>query len=139
MPDNDVLFPDDFLDQFSKQTGRASTRLAPNSIGGVYPGHGTKMASIAAGKRTGIAPNADLFLVKAKGNYNFEEQNEQGETVRSKDRALVIQPAALQDILDTIREHIVQRLRSDPDTKSVVNMSWGMLDRTTHSFDIDMS
>lgn len=30
-------------------------------------GHGTKMATIAAGKIHGIAPNADLYLLKAKG------------------------------------------------------------------------
>jgi hypothetical protein len=33
-------------------------------------GHGTKMASIAAGKSNGIAPNADLYLMKTKGQWN---------------------------------------------------------------------
>jgi hypothetical protein len=86
------------------------------------------MASIAAGKRTGIAPNADLFLVKTKGHWNpgTERENQEGRVVRSEDKALNVQPRALEDIVLRIRSHIEERLKSDPSAKSVINMSWGM-------------
>lgn len=92
------------------------------------------MACIAAGKKTGVAPNADLFLAKSKGNFDFEERDGQGQTVRSEARAFVMQPPALRNILDTIRDHIEQRLKSDPDAKSVINMSWGMSDINPRCF-----
>lgn len=33
-------------------------------------GQGTMMTMVAAGKMIGVAPNADLFLLKVKGHWN---------------------------------------------------------------------
>lgn len=79
-----------------------------------------RMSVIAAGKTYGIAPNADLFLVKIKNCYldGLWEDNRLSHTAG-------VQPAALDWVLRRVRDHIEGRLRQDPNTKSVINMSWG--------------
>ncbi|KAF2789529.1 subtilisin-like protein, partial [Melanomma pulvis-pyrius CBS 109.77] len=98
--------------------------------------HGTKMATIAGGKIHGIAPNADLFLVKTTGNFNRgpsteqEEREEREGTRFIEDSNHPLQPGALEDSLNAVRDHILERLKVNPDAKSVINMSWGVqLDR----------
>ncbi len=89
---------------------------APESIGGGK--HGTMMATIAGGKNYGIAPNADLYLLKTKNQYRST-----GEERFTKHAG--IQPAAIQDIFREIEANISSRLRNVPTAKSVISMSWG--------------
>jgi subtilisin family serine protease len=83
--------------------------------------HGTKMATIAAGKQLGIAPNADLYLIKAKGNWAKDAET-------AGYQSFGYQVTAISEALDQIRLHIQTRLNSDRSAKSVINMSWGKFD-----------
>ncbi|KAF2728537.1 subtilisin-like protein, partial [Polyplosphaeria fusca] len=87
---------------------------SPNESGGY---HGTMMATIAAGKTLGIAPNAHLHLVKGKNQYSTD-----GTTWRNYG----YQPRAVSVALDEVRRHIMSRLRNDPSAKSILNLSWGV-------------
>ncbi|KAH8716869.1 peptidase S8/S53 domain-containing protein [Phaeosphaeriaceae sp. PMI808] len=82
--------------------------------------HGTKMAIIAGGKKHGISPQADLYLLKVTGTFNT------GDVPRRKDSAYAIQGPALSRVLAEVRRHIESRLARNPNAKSVINMSWGV-------------
>jgi len=81
------------------------------------------MATIAAGKQNGIAPKADLFLLKTKGQWNRPDSTSQP-AVTEKNYA--VQPLALLKALNTIRLDVETRLEEDKTAKSVVNLSSGM-------------
>ncbi|EAT86668.2 hypothetical protein SNOG_05604 [Parastagonospora nodorum SN15] len=83
-------------------------------------GHGTKMATIAGGKLDGISPNANLYLVKIMGQWNA------GTSSTAQEKPGRIQPAALRVAFDEVRRHVEARRSVDPNTKSVINMSWGV-------------
>ncbi|KAF2445923.1 hypothetical protein P171DRAFT_276181 [Karstenula rhodostoma CBS 690.94] len=79
--------------------------------------HGTKMAIIAAGAVNGVARRANLYLMKAKGQY----QREVGSDIVN----LGYTVPAIQTTLDEIKRHIEERKRSNPNAKSVLSWSWG--------------
>lgn len=83
-------------------------------------GHGTKMAIIAAGRMRGVAPNADLFLLKIKGQYNLGKVDPP-----SQDKTYVLQLRAVVRAFQVVRNHVHRRLAADANAKSVINMSWG--------------
>jgi hypothetical protein len=116
-PDNADTLPAGLLENLRK-TSPAAVLVDPN-ISSVSFGHGTKMAVIAGGKRSGVSPDANLFLVKTKGHYNRGN----GEP----DRAYAHRPEAAYVCLNRVREHIQNRINQDPDAKSVINLSWGKL------------
>jgi subtilisin family serine protease len=86
-------------------------------------GHGTKMATIAAGKTLGVAPNANLYLMKTKGQWNRASST----SSPVSDMTLSLQNRALRRIFAEIREHVRQRLEKSNTAKSVINMSWGKI------------
>jgi subtilisin family serine protease len=114
---NEDAFPDGFLEQ--QQIHRPNAFVETAHIGGVS-GHGTKMATIAAGKIHGVAPNANLYLMKILGQWNL------GTSTTRPNQNYAVQPKALLKVLDEIQQHVESRLGSNQDAKSVINMSWGM-------------
>jgi hypothetical protein len=74
------------------------------------------MSVLAAGKTYGIAPNANLFLVKTKAGY----RKHNGELGMAG-----VQPIALHWIFRTVKVHIEARLGRNENARSVINMSWG--------------
>ncbi|KAI4941965.1 hypothetical protein J4E91_010515 [Alternaria rosae] len=85
--------------------------------------HGTMMATIAAGKIHGVAPNADLYLVKTKGQ------------IKDKTNPQVLRHSPLNYnaalfFLNAVKSHIKARLAKDQNAKSVINLSWGLNVRT---------
>jgi hypothetical protein len=117
MVSNEVAFTDEYMENI-RRFGRPNAAPVPEQIRGVL-GHGTKMATIAAGKLDGIAPNANLHLLKIQGLWNS------GETPRKPDKSGKIQPMAVLSAFDEVRRHVGARRSADPNTKSVINMSWG--------------
>jgi subtilisin family serine protease len=113
---NEVTFPEDFL------AGVRSMR--PNAVildEDIRRGtHGTKMAIIAAGKKVGVAPNANLYLVKAKGAWARDANDPTDDFLIYR-----YQIQAVDLALDRVRSEIQARLNTDSNAKSVVNMSWG--------------
>jgi subtilisin family serine protease len=83
--------------------------------------HGTKMAIIAAGKDSGVAPNANLYLVKAKGSY----LNDADGPVDDFRIYPAYQVGAVRFALNHIRSVIQAKLNANSNEKSVINMSWG--------------
>jgi len=75
------------------------------------------MASLAGGRDHGIAPNADLFLVKAKG------------AVRKNDGIGIATTAynyeSINWFLNGVEASIQARVGKDPAAKSVVSLSSG--------------
>jgi hypothetical protein len=116
--DNDDAFAPNFLEFSARAVNRPNAFLVDAQLGG-GTGHGTKMATIAAGKTHGIAPNANLYLLKTKGQWNT------GKSEGEADKNASLQPKALSKVMQKIREHIQDRLDADKDAKSVINMSWG--------------
>ncbi|KAF2272251.1 uncharacterized protein EI97DRAFT_470584 [Westerdykella ornata] len=114
-PNKDTI-PPRFLENHQRLF--PNLRILPEDIRGVS-GHGTKMASIAAGKTIGVAPNADLYLLKTKGAFN------RGDAPDRPDTALGAQAVAMLGCLNRIQFHVENRLKVDKDAKSVVNMSFG--------------
>jgi hypothetical protein len=84
-------------------------------------GHGTKMATIAGGKAHGIAPNANLYLLKIKGQWN------KGSGLPEDEKNGSVQPKALVKTFGVIRNHVRNRLATNANARSVINMSWGKL------------
>lgn len=82
--------------------------------------HGTKMAIIAAGRIHGVAPSANLHLIKAKRTY-LTDANDAADNFK----IYVYQIAAVDQALTRIRSEIQARLNVDSAAKSVINMSWG--------------
>ncbi|KAH7089519.1 peptidase S8/S53 domain-containing protein [Paraphoma chrysanthemicola] len=115
---NDLAFPPGTLEGVSIMMPNAFIKDA--QLNGA--GHGTLMASIAAGRDDGIAPQANLYLLKMKGTWNTGNAN----SANNRDRSYATQPDALAQVLDRVRLHVRNRLIADPDTKSVINMSWGI-------------
>ncbi|KAH7411597.1 peptidase S8/S53 domain-containing protein [Phaeosphaeria sp. MPI-PUGE-AT-0046c] len=115
---NDVAFTDEYIANMRK-FGRANAAPVIAHIGD-DSGHGTKMATIAGGKVHGIAPKANLYLLKFMGHWNSEK------AAREPDRLGKIQPMALTAVFDTLRLHVTRRLRVNKDAKSVINLSWGV-------------
>lgn len=77
------------------------------------------MATIAAGILDGVAPRANLFLAKEKGQWNTGKDNKQAYQTGP------YRPNALNTVFKEIRSHIKRRCDADPNAQSVVNMSWG--------------
>jgi len=76
------------------------------------------MATIAAGKIHGVAPNADLYLVKTKGQ------------IKDKTNPRILRHSPLNYnaalfFLNAVKSHIKTRLAKDKNAKSVINLSWG--------------
>lgn len=86
------------------------------------------MATVAAGKVHGIAPNAHLHLLKMKGDYNKGPRN--GRPM--DDSTYAVQPKALNKVLNEVRRHVSNNLARNSNAKSVVNMSWGISILTSH-------
>jgi hypothetical protein len=130
VPGNDVTFPPGFLDGIRRSPQNKDAFLVEPTLKGTGVGHGTKMASLAAGKSVGMAPNADLFLAKYKGRWNTGRLQPQpdGTSTPLSDRDYAAQPEAVAAVLDRIRTHIEARLQAES-TKdrvlSVINFSWG--------------
>jgi hypothetical protein len=78
------------------------------------------MAIIAAGKSHGIAPNADLYLVKTKNGYQANNSSTDGAI-----KTYGLQPLALDWAFNTVKRHIIQRKKENSESKSVINLSWG--------------
>jgi hypothetical protein len=116
---NDLASTDAFMDSL-RRFGRPNAHMVPRQIRGPT-GHGTKMATIAAGKLNGIAPNADLYLMKIKGQWNS------GRTPHEPDKSVKIHAAALGEALEEIKRDVHARLDVNKNAKSVINMSWGKL------------
>jgi hypothetical protein len=114
---NSETFTDTYM-QDLRRFGKPNAFMVPEQIRGVI-GHGTKMATVAAGKLDGIAPNANLYLIKIQGQWNS------GRTPPEADKSGKIQPKALGIAFDEIRRHVAARRSADPGTKSVINISWG--------------
>jgi hypothetical protein len=87
-------------------------------IGGGSSRHGTKMATVAAGKIHGITLNANLYLLKQKDDWNT------GKTPREENRTGKLQADAVAEVLDVVRRDVGAKLTADSDAKSVINMSW---------------
>jgi hypothetical protein len=102
-----------------RMNNRPNAFMVPAYIGG-GTGHGTKMASIAAGRIHGIARNADLYLLKTKGQWDA------GPPSREITNG-PIEPAAMASVLGEVRRHVESRLATNPRAKSVINMSFGEL------------
>lgn len=117
---NEDTFPDGWLDSMRAQ-GWMGAVMRPESLEG--DGHGTLMAVIAAGREHGVAPNADLYLVRTKGRYNRDSTDETDPG--AQDRSWPLQAIAVNSALDHVRNDIESRLSANPSAKSVVNMSWG--------------
>ncbi|KAI8942389.1 hypothetical protein NX059_000463 [Plenodomus lindquistii] len=98
-------------------------RAVPENIG--LGDHGTMMAGLAGGRDTGMAPNADLYLIKTKGHYRHQTGDRLGTTGYTY--------FGLRDVLNVVRRDIRSRLAANPDAKSVVNMSWGINIRQARS------
>jgi hypothetical protein len=79
------------------------------------------MATIAAGKLNGIAPNADLYPMKIKGQWNS------GRIPHEPDKSVKIHAAALVEAFDETKRDVQARLALNKNAKSVINMSWGKL------------
>ncbi|KAF1995006.1 subtilisin-like protein [Amniculicola lignicola CBS 123094] len=82
--------------------------------------HGTMMATLAGGKHLGVAPKANLYLVKPKNQYRARGPG--GVWI---EKSYKLQHQALDRALGVVREDIEARLAQDPNTKSVINMSFG--------------
>ncbi|KAF2878051.1 peptidase S8/S53 domain-containing protein [Massariosphaeria phaeospora] len=128
----DLDLPD--LAPIDRQVGNA---FAPNTLtlSGIDPSrrfiagigggeHGTMMAVIAGGKILGIAPNTDLYLVKTKNRYRNSQFAFNGMVHTGP-----VTPGALQWVLNTVQDHILQRLDKNDRARSVINMSWGRPNR----------
>jgi hypothetical protein len=84
------------------------------------------MAVIAGGKVHGVAPNANLFLVKYKGQFNRgNPRNDVNNLNPGKELNHSVLPGAVARCLNIVRQDIARRLQTDPMAKSVINMSWG--------------
>lgn len=79
--------------------------------------HGTPMAIITGGRTLGIAPKANLFLIKAKGSFILKP----GDPFKT----LGYQFPAIEHVLTNLRHIINSKRAEDSDAKSVVQMSWG--------------
>ncbi|KAH4116500.1 hypothetical protein HBH96_142430 [Parastagonospora nodorum] len=115
---NAAAFTNEYMENV-RRFGRPEAYMVPEQIRGVL-GHGTKMATIAGGKLDGISPNANLYLVKIMGQWNA------GTSSTAQEKPGRIQPAALRVAFDEVRRHVEARRSVDPNTKSVINMSWGV-------------
>jgi hypothetical protein len=113
---NNLAFPPTFLDSIRLTRPNAAILNEDITIGA----HGTKMATIAAGKVEGVAPNANLHLIKAKGSYLKDASDPDNFT------PYAYQPSAIALALTKIRADVQRRLNADPNAKSVINMSFGM-------------
>ena len=116
---HDVAFPKDFLETTKKMAPK-TTLIPPKLSGG--DGHGTIMATIAAGRINGIARNADLVLLKSQAEYNYNiEEGDPTPLVGGPDKSYKFLPGALERCFSEIR----RRVEEDPNGRHVVNMSWG--------------
>jgi hypothetical protein len=115
---NEDAFPPDFL--VKQQMIRRNAFLETPRLGSTT-GHGTRMAIVAAGKTWGIAPNANLHLLKIRGEWN------RGTTGILPNEVYATQRKALEVAFDEIQGHVEDRLALDSSAKSVINMSWGKM------------
>jgi hypothetical protein len=76
------------------------------------------MATIAAGVERGIAPKADLCLVKIKNTMKSKFDPNVSYT-------LPITTLALAWFIDAVIKDIEDRTSQNPGARSVINMSWG--------------
>jgi hypothetical protein len=80
------------------------------------------MARLAAGRNLGVAPNADLYLIKTKGQYTRKD---------GRVGTTTFNPLSMQHFLNAVTENIEGKLPEQPGDKIVINMSWG---KTLSSF-----
>lgn len=89
---------------------------APESIDS-HSGHGTHVASIAGGITHGVAPNANLVLVKqknaARNPYTGRYHNRQ------------VTPYAIDEVWTWLIEDVLNKRRDGNTGKFIVNLSWG--------------
>ncbi|CAN9246658.1 unnamed protein product [Alternaria alternata] len=114
-----IITPNRFTYALNIQSdpGNPIDRTMPEQIQG--GDHGTMMATIAAGFELGIAPKADLCLVKTKNRIKNKYKPELSFTLPITLKGLVW-------FVNAVLEDIDERTSRDPGTKSVINMSWGM-------------
>jgi hypothetical protein len=67
----------------------------------------------------GVAPNANLHLLKMKGQFNSGDPG-------APDKTYALQVQSILSVFNEVRRHVIARLDTDPDAKSVINMSWGV-------------
>lgn len=67
----------------------------------------------------GVAPNANLHLLKMKGQFNSGGPG-------APDKTYALQVRSILSVFNEVRRHVNARLGTDPESKSVINMSWGM-------------
>jgi hypothetical protein len=78
-----------------------------------------RMASLAGGKIHGVAPNADLVLIKTKTAFKGAGLNNPNKHNTN------IKYAALEFFTNAMEEDIERKLQQDSRRKFVINMSWG--------------
>ncbi|KAF1918124.1 peptidase S8/S53 domain-containing protein [Ampelomyces quisqualis] len=93
---NDDAFSSEYMN--SVRAMKANAYIMNAHIGSAT-GHGTKMAIIAGGKINGVAPKANLYLMKIKGQYNTGE-NPPGSRPIKNSR---ITPMSLTSVFNEIR------------------------------------
>ncbi|KNG50433.1 serine protease [Stemphylium lycopersici] len=99
-------------------------RGVPENIRGPASGsHGTIMASLAGGLKTGVAPKADLHLFKVKGQYRHREPSTSISTTHHTELAIGYWT---EHIKNHIEARGASRQKGGPEVKSVINMSWGI-------------
>jgi hypothetical protein len=74
------------------------------------------MAALAGGRLNGVAPNADLFLVKTKGQW----RNNSGRQMNSHHTY-----DSIRTFLAKVEDHINSRRDENPQPKFVINWSGG--------------
>ncbi|KAF1963807.1 subtilisin-like protein [Byssothecium circinans] len=113
---NQLTVPRNYIDNIRKVHKAAIVRDEDITLGF----HGTKMATIAAGKQLGVAPNADLFLIKSKGSWAKS-------ATATESINIGYQAPGMSRVLLHVRSLIQSRLNADASAKSVINMSWGIM------------
>lgn len=86
-----------------------------------FRGHGTGVASAAAGLEYGVAPRANLHLIKGKGSF-FNDRGE-GQTSHV---AAGYTHQALERAFGNIQAHYFGQRTNNGVTRAVINFSWGI-------------
>ena len=87
-----------------------------------YDGHGTMVASVAAGQRYGVASNAHLVLVKvAQTHWDTHKAEKRGMVIPKDD--VIVHPQAMQTAWDWIVEDVLAKRRQGATGKAIVCMS----------------
>ena len=125
MIDLDLVTPQGLLSQIRNNPDNAGAEILNQDINvGI---HGTVMATLAGGLNHGMAPRANMYLIKAKGQYRYNKKDPRtGQPLGDNpDHNMPYNTAALLVAFNQIRAHIADRISKNPDAKSVINLSWG--------------